>query len=348
MHLFDRHRLYLLGTLALLLCTVACAGWALAMPASRPVPGDRPTFGLALAQTPATTAATALRVVNLQWRDSRREREVPAKLFWPTQRGESRSANLTLIVFSHGMGSSREGYLYLGRYWAKHGIASLHVQHVGSDRTLWQGNPLTLTERFKQAAGDTEAIARVHDMRFALDQLLASRRGAAIDPQRIVAAGHSYGATTTLLLAGARVLRDGQRLDLSDRRYAAAILLSAPPFHDEADMRPILGAIGIPTLHVTSLDDVIQIPGFESDLEDRRRVFAAIGGAKTLAVYQRGSHNVYTHQRYLDSPETAAEIKGATELLTLNFVQQVQGHADYLRGFQRSHGQLFAQFVLAD
>ena len=40
-----------------------------------------------------------------------------------------------LVVFSHGIGGSRLGYTWLGRNFARHGIASLHLQHVGSDRS---------------------------------------------------------------------------------------------------------------------------------------------------------------------------------------------------------------------
>ena len=76
-------------------------------------------------------------------------------------------------MFSHGLGGSRNGYQYLGRYWANHGYASLHVQHIGSDNSLWRGNPFGLTMRLTSAAQDSEAIARAKDVSFALTELLA-------------------------------------------------------------------------------------------------------------------------------------------------------------------------------
>ena len=79
-----------------------------------------------------------------------------------------------LVVFSHGIGGSRSGYSYLGRYWASQGFASLHLQHVGSDTSIWFGNPFGLPGRLQDAAQEGEAIARVHDLHFALDRLLAS------------------------------------------------------------------------------------------------------------------------------------------------------------------------------
>ena len=80
---------------------------------------------------------------------------------------------MPLVVFSHGLGGSRRGYRYLGEHFASHGVASLHLQHVGSDRQLWGGNPLAMLGRLQTAAQDGEAMARVQDLRFALDMLLA-------------------------------------------------------------------------------------------------------------------------------------------------------------------------------
>ena len=233
---------------------------------------------------PRQLAADAGRftVADLEWNDETRARRVPARLFWPVS---AQDGKVPLVVFSHGIGSSRDGYTYLGRYWARHGIASLHLQHVGSDRGLWRGDVFSLVSRFQHAASDQEAIARVRDLSFALDRILAGERGASIDRQRIVAAGHSYGANTTLLAAGARVVRGGRLLQFRDPRVRAAIMISAPPFYGETDFAPILSGIAIPTLHVTTTRDVIRIPGFGSGLQDRRRIFEATGGPfKALAV----------------------------------------------------------------
>lgn len=282
-------------------------------------------------------------VEDLEWTDKERGRRVPARLFWPTS---AQQGKVPLVVFSHGIGSSRDGYTYLGQYWASHGIASLHLQHVGSDRSVWKGSLLSLVGRFQRATSDQEAIARAHDLSFALDRLLESKRGTHIARNRIVAAGHSYGANTTLLVAGAQVMREGRMLRLRDPRISAAILISAPPFYGQEDFAPILSGISIPTLHVTTVDDVIRIPGFGSGLADRIKVFNAIGGPfKALAVYKQGSHNVFTEQRHFDSYEVATEVKTATEGLSLAFLDQVFGKADTLERWERKHRALFSEYV---
>jgi len=290
------------------------------------------------------TGHEAYAVTDLEWIDSRRDRRVPAKLFWPAA---AAGRPVPLVIFSHGIGSSRDGYTYLGRYWAGHGIASLHVQHVGSDRALWEGSVASLVARFRQATDETEAIARVEDLRYALDRLLESERGAQVARDRIAAAGHSYGATTTLLAAGAAVHRDGRLLQFRDPRIGAAILISSPPFYGETDFVPILSGIHIPTLHITTAEDVIRLPGFGSGPEDRLKVFDATGSRfKTLAVYRHGSHNVFTDRRYFDSRQVAAEVKAATQSLSLAFLEQAYGTdgAD-LEAWGRAHRTLFAQYI---
>ncbi len=283
------------------------------------------------------------RVQDLDWVDPARGRAVPVKLFWPDA---ARTGKVPLVVFSHGIGSARDGYTYLGRYWAKHGIASLHVQHIGSDRALWQGNPFGLVSRFQRAAGEAEAVARVRDQRFALDRVLAGEWGAHVDRARIVAAGHSYGANTTLMAAGARVVRGGKTIDLHDTRFSAAIVISAPPFYGDDDFRPILAGITIPTLHVTTADDIIRIPGFGSGVDDRLKVFDAIGGAhKVLAVYRHGTHNVFTDHRYFDSREVSEQVKQATESLSLAFIDTAYGGSSAgLAEWQSGHRALLTRY----
>src|SRR5262245_61958367 len=186
--------------------------------------------------------------------DPSRHLDGPVRRYWP--RRTVNSVPIPLVVFSHGIGSSRQGYRHLGAYWASHGYASLHLQHVGSDSSLWWGNPLNLFERLHAATSEREAVDRVKDLSFALDQVLAGRFGGHIDRMRIIAAGHSYGANTVMLATGARLVRGDKTVEYRDPRIKAAVLLSAPPFYGERNPAAIVGAIQVPTLHVTTTQDV--------------------------------------------------------------------------------------------
>ncbi len=287
----------------------------------------------------------AFEVLDLDWADSARQRAVPVRLYLPAT-AQARSARLPLVVFSHGIGGSRRGYSYLGQHFARNGVASLHLQHVGSDRNLWMGNVFGLVGRLQGAAQDAEAIARAQDLRFALDTLLAGDLAPRLDDSRIVAAGHSYGANTTLLAAGAKVAREGRSIVLKDERVRAAIAISAPPFYGEREPRRVLESVTVPSLHVTATDDIIRIPGYYSGSEDRVAVFDAVGSrAKWLAVFEGGSHSMFTDRAGTGGVALNPQVKAATQALTLAFVSAVfEGDGSAISAWPQQHAAILARF----
>ncbi len=300
------------------------------------------------APTADAEAAERVSVLDFDWFDSSRQRAVPVRLYLPAEPlNGATAAPLPLVVFSHGIGGSRRGYSYLGRHWASQGYASLHLQHVGSDRALWSGNPLGLPGRLQAAAQDGEATSRVRDLSFALDQLLTGPLAGRIDANRIVAAGHSYGANTTLLAAGAEVLRDGRPVKLRDPRIRAAIVISAPPFYGETAPEQVLGHIGVPSLHITATEDVIRVPGYYSPAADRVAVFEATGGpAKALAVFEGGSHSIFTDRAGTGGAWLNPQVKAATQALSTAFLRSVfDGDSQALRLTAQRFSALLARFT---
>jgi pimeloyl-ACP methyl ester carboxylesterase len=286
--------------------------------------------------------------VESDWVDATRDRAVPVRLYLPA--AAASDAPLPLVLFSHGLGGSRRGYSYLGSHFARNGIASLHVQHVGSDRAVWGGSPFELTTRLQAAAQDREAVERVADLRFALDRLLALDAGhplrIAVDPARVIVAGHSYGANTALLASGAKVERDGRVVDLRDARIATAILLSAPPFYGDAALASILRPVTVPTLHVTATGDEIKIPGYYSPAADRVAVFEATGSTrKALAVFQGGSHSIFTDRAGTGGVDLNPRVKQATQELSVAFLASVlDDRHDGLRTWPQRHREIVARF----
>ena len=259
------------------------------------------------------------------WIDNERRREVQAKLYMP--RSASPENPVPLIVFSHGLGGSREGYSYLGASWAAQGCASLHLQHAGSDRRLWQGNPFDLVARLQGAASEAEAIDRVRDLRFAIDQILAAPGvGSRLNARRIIAAGHSYGANTVLLASGAVFERSQGQMSYPETRLVGALVISAPPFHGEADAGAILRPIGIPRLHITSTGDEIRLPGYQSTYHDRVQMFSATGSPrKALVVFRDGAHSMFTDRLAPGGYDLNVQVKAATRDLSLAFFAEVLG-----------------------
>ncbi len=279
------------------------------------------------------------------WHDLARQRAVPVRLYLPSP--ALATGPVPLVVFSHGIGGSRRGYSWLGRHFASQGMACMHLQHVGSDRQLWSGSVFSLVGRLQSAAQEAEALARVQDLRFALDTLLSSPLAQRIDAQRIMAAGHSYGANTALLAAGARVRRAGQPQGLlADDRLRAAIIISAPPFYGQGDLADILAGVQIPTLHVTATEDVIRIPGYFSGLEDREAVFEATASQrKWLAVFEGGSHSMFTDRLGAGGLALNPRVKGATRELASAFARAVfEGDSRDLAAWPQRHQQILARF----
>ena len=288
---------------------------------------------------------SAYDTLDFEWTDPARQRPVPVRLYLPQSADAQRP--VPLVVFSHGIGGSRQGYRYLGSHWASQGYASLHLQHVGSDRQLWFGNVFGLLGRLQGAAQDNEAIDRVKELSFALDQVSAGALAARLDLTRIVAAGHSYGANTTLLAAGARVERQGRTLDFHDPRIKAAIIISAPPFYGDKAPARILASVTIPTLHITATDDVIRIPGYYSGAEDRLAVFDATGSArKVLAMFEGGSHSMFTDRAGTGGATLNPQVKSATQELSLAFLRLVfDGDAQGLQRWPERFRGILARFA---
>lgn len=163
-----------------------------------------------------------------------------------------------VLVFSHGLGGSRTGYGFLGQHWAAHGYVSIHLTHPGSDTSLLTrprdqippalrtaaSDPAILTSRPRQVAAVIDAFAD-------LERQIPALAGH-LDPQRIAVAGHSYGAYTTLMVAGAKIDLPGQAdTVLSDPRPRCFLALSpqgtGPAFDQQAwdsIARPVLVMTG--------------------------------------------------------------------------------------------------------
>src|SRR5438270_631022 len=146
----------------------------------------------------------AVEVARYDWFDKKRERKVPVKIYFPT----TGDGPFPVVVFSHGLGGSREGYEYLGRHWASHGYVSVHVQHLGSDNAVWENKaPGEIMENMRASAANLQnATNRPPDVSFAIDQMEKMNREEGpfkkrLDLGRIGVAGHSFGAFTTLAIA---------------------------------------------------------------------------------------------------------------------------------------------------
>ncbi len=226
------------------------------------------------------------------WRDAARGRELPVRLYLPV----GATNPCPVILFSHGLGGSRRAGEAWGRHWASHGYACAHLQHPGSDETVWRGN-LRAMSALREAMDAEQWLARVGDVRFAIDRLTElNRPGAALagrlDLARIGLSGHSFGAGTTLGVTGQGSGRPlAGRASLADPRVKAGIALS-PPVARQGNLDAVYGGIRVPLLVMTgTLDDS---PISDTKAAERRIPYDHMAGPdKYLLIFDGGDHMVF-------------------------------------------------------
>jgi predicted dienelactone hydrolase len=174
------------------------------------------------------------------WRDEKRNRDVPVKLYVPTGTGRH-----PVVVFSHGIGENRDSYAYLGQALARAGFLAVHVTHAGTDKAVLEHGYRALYRQVKQPQN---WIARPLDVSFVLDQL-AQRKDADMD--RVAVAGHSAGAFTAFALAGMRTVNGG---NFRDERVKVVVPISMPRM-DHIVPEGGYASITIPVLNVTGTCD---------------------------------------------------------------------------------------------
>ncbi|MFA6103109.1 MAG: hypothetical protein WCV67_06875 [Victivallaceae bacterium] len=232
-------------------------------------------------------------VVDLTVNDAERKRDIPVRVYLPAEKSPA-----PVVLFSHGLGGSREGNAYMGRHWAARGYAAVFIQHPGSDTSVWQDKPKDQRlDAMRQAASLENFMLRVKDVPAVLDQLerwnktdghgLAGR----LDLTRIGMSGHSFGAVTTQAVSG-QSTRWGKAL-FTDPRIKAAIAFSPGSPRQGADPQQAFGRVKIPWMLMTGTKDVAIIGG--ADLKSRLAVFPALppGGKYELVLY-RAEHSAFT------------------------------------------------------
>lgn len=142
-------------------------------------------------------------------RDDRRGRDVLLTVRHPLTRSDH-SAH-PLIIFSHGAGGSGDAFQHLSTTLAARGYVVVHPWHSDSIALERRnGGPGFDTSRgLDQVVDRVNLPDRVADVRFIIENIDQIERSiglepGSIDPQRIGMAGHSAGAMTTQVAAGAR------------------------------------------------------------------------------------------------------------------------------------------------
>ncbi|HRQ61944.1 MAG TPA: hypothetical protein PLO23_10635 [Alphaproteobacteria bacterium] len=250
----------------------------------------------ALSQTPPVNVL----IRKGEFHDTARARAIPYKLYYP----ENLSAKVPLIIWSHGFGGNRDGAAFLSRFLGQHGYVLLHITHIGTDSSLWEGQPGHPWDILRQVkVSRKSSLERFADVPFVLDQLPAFIKehadiGPFIDLNNIGMSGHSFGAMTTQVMAGMRFPDLNDNLtQMKDDRFKAGILYSPVPIKHLSDApdTDLYSTITLPLQHQTGTDDASPLENF--GYEQRLAVCKNSTGPRHLLVKHDGDHMVYNGTR---------------------------------------------------
>jgi hypothetical protein len=206
-----------------------------------------------------------------------------------------------LVVFSHGALADPLSYKDLLYHWTSHGFivaAPLHDDAIlESGPTLRSPKPGSISE-WNVAALLEDPIAWKNRVDRCVEcieiaQEIAETGGFELVTDRIIVAGHGYGAFTTQLLMGTEVTGPaGQKLRFRDDRFFAGICLSTqgPGIMGLNDQSWV--GVTSPMLHILSEGDD-DFTG--QSWQTRSKAFSlAAPGYKHLAMIRKGGPTLFT------------------------------------------------------
>jgi predicted dienelactone hydrolase len=225
--------------------------------------------------------------------DKARERSLPIRVYLPAAQSAA-----PVVLFSHGLGGSRQGPAYLPEHWAARGYVCIFIQHPGSDASVWKEQQLgQRMKAMKEAANVKNFLLRVKDVPAVLDQLARwnETQGHALkgrlDMARVGMSGHSFGAMTTQAVSGQNF--GPRQISLVDPRIKAAIMFSPSSPLRRGNLEEAFGSVKIPWMLMTGTKDVSPIAG--ADVPSRLAVFPALpAGGKYELVLEGAEHSAFT------------------------------------------------------
>jgi len=251
-----------------------------------------PERTLADAYDPLATNSAAPERVELTVHDAIRDRDIPVRVYLPAAKTAA-----PVLLFSHGLGGSRSGSVFLGEHWAARGYVAVFLQHPGSDDAVWKDAEAgDRMQAMRQAASLENFLLRVGDVPAVLNQLQAwnsektNTLAGRMDLQKVGMSGHSFGAVTTEAVSGESLPLTGQKF--TDPRIKAAIIFS-PNSPSSGDAASAFGSVKIPWLLMTGTKDIAPIG--HADMQSRLAVYPALRGApKYEVVLHNAEHSVFT------------------------------------------------------
>jgi dienelactone hydrolase len=253
------------------------------------------------------TGPFRIETVSGVWTDAAREREVP----WLMRLPAAGAPPAPVVVYSHGLGGSRDGGARLSTHLASHGYAVVHLQHLGSDTSIWGGmrpriDTVDRAALLRRVADPRVSLARFGDAPFAVEQIRGLARDGMegrLDVARMAMAGHSFGALSTQVAAG-QVFPGGGSMPVD--AFSAFIAMSPSGDRDGND-RAAFADVRKPFMCLTGTDDSFALNAAVTSAADRLRVYSALPHAVPAmqVVLTGGDHFVFDGRILTGAPRPA-------------------------------------------
>ena len=181
-------------------------------------------------------------------------KQLPVRISYPV--GKTR---FPVIVFSHGNGSKGDMYKGFTDYWASHGYVVIQPTHMDSTSLGFETKRDNMREMYQQMLQVTDT--RRQDMSFIIDSLdlietIVPDLNNKLDRTKLVAAGHSMGAATAMIVAGMTLLNpmDNYAETSDETRFKVLLMISDPGTMALMPKDPWKG-VRVPTLISTGTKD---------------------------------------------------------------------------------------------
>lgn len=242
----------------------------------------------------------------LKLRDDARKKDLSLRILAPKATPEQ-PGPFPLILFSHGLGGSRDAFPDLTRHWCSRGYVVILPTHIDSiQQRREDGEDLSHLRRdIKALEKDSNPLDRIADIRFILDSLddLESRveplhaadNKPLIDRDRIGMAGHSAGAFTTQMVFGVKLKGLVAMRSFADPRIDAVILISGQGTNRRALTKDSWADLSKPMMVITGSKDTARI-GNETPETRQDPYRYAPPGDKYLLFIEGATHSSYTGQ----------------------------------------------------
>ena len=203
---------------------------------------------------------------SIEIQSSHEGRDIPLLISLPGKNGL-----LPVILFSHGLGGSRNGYKYVRTYWTGRGYATIFLQHPGSDESLLQGvSPSQALRQLRGAATRKNMNLRVDDVTDVLDAMSVwtsdkkSPFYGRMNTNNVGLAGHSMGAKN-----GADHDWPAALAEFDEKRQADT---SSRTYESKQPVASAFGAVTTPCLLLTGTRDTLSFFRNQS-IDSKRAIF---------------------------------------------------------------------------